>query len=669
MTVEKNLLLTSLSPSGDRKTHQYFYYEDKAVYRYCDGLSVAEAGTKYILSEVPLDEIVVLGAENTFESGEENKRIVLREYSEYAAADTDRLSEYSFFQYRIAQFLDGLDLEAIDVLEDIEPDRRAELVKRIQEVMKDDSELAGLRPDRLFHTLAQDRNLFRKLKETSKDLSRREILWVKRYIYTLLSPNMKLSVREDNEDIVICFIPTDKTAEGKPSIAADNVGQIVHYITNVEADVINLYIDMQGLESAEGYTILAVLTMLSNDRNNKIHIKEIITSHVRPGEFAGVIDNHEMERYDINNLVSGMSAFIRYGKVDEVQAYWDSRGIQNEHVELLLYAMRRVDEGISLCNVSDLEFGINLLKEVFQSTPKEELAEVESNIFRILEDTIRLDYGTLLEGEKLDELELVKWAMRKKFYQQSLTIIESRMPKDIMERGMFYYADSAETKQAYLEELNRLYWSYQPKDRWNFNDLPHFFIKFYGRAQIDRRKKRDDDRQKNFTKYRIESLDGQAENIMKSYSVLNGDRDVLSDVLYAYYALGDIRNQINHAEDQKEDVKKIDVHAQTENIKMLTEGVEQFVAALEKGRARVLELHPDPVETWQISQDELKEYTTAHKIYPQNDQNRGQQRQNSQRGDDQKRSNDNHRADRNDGNEKKMHSNSQILRITVNIEG
>ena len=121
MAVEKNLLLTSLSTNGDRKTHHYFYYKDKAGYRYCDGLSVAEAGAKYILSEVPLDEIIVLGAENTFQSGEENNRIVLREYSDFVA-DTDMMSEYCFFQYRISQFLDNLDLESIDVLNELNPD-------------------------------------------------------------------------------------------------------------------------------------------------------------------------------------------------------------------------------------------------------------------------------------------------------------------------------------------------------------------------------------------------------------------------------------------------------------------------------------------------------------------------------------------------------------------
>ena len=40
---------------------------------------------------------------------------------------------------------------------------------------------------------------------------------------------------------------------------------------------INVYIDMQGLEQTDGYMILSVLSMLSNDVNSPIHVKEIIT--------------------------------------------------------------------------------------------------------------------------------------------------------------------------------------------------------------------------------------------------------------------------------------------------------------------------------------------------------------------------------------------------------
>lgn len=613
-----NLLLTSLSNQGDRKSHRYFYYETNGAVHYCDGLSVAEAGAKYILSSIDIDEIIVLGGGRTFDEGEENKRIVLREWSDFTSKDTRDLSEYSFFQYRIAQFLDKLDMEAIDVLEDTADVRAEEIKDGYQKFCSSISSDPSYRPDRVFHIISKDEDVYDKLIDyMPDDITDKEMLWLERYIYTQFADTMKLTCRDDNTDIGISFVPTSRD-NNKNYVPAENVAQIVNVLKGFEAEEINIYMDMQGLASAEGYTILAVLSMLSNDPNSRIHIKEIITSHYRPGRFANPIDNNEMKRYDINNLVSGMSAFIRYGKVDEVQAYWDSRGIENTHIDMLLYAMRRVDEGISLCNTSDLESGINLLKVVFRDTPKEELPEVESNIFRILEDTIRADYGKLLEGDTVDSLELVKWAMHKKFYQQSLTIIESRLPQNMVDSGIFYYAKDEESKKKFMEEINLLYWDYSPKDRWNFNDMAHYFIKYYGRTQIRSRKNfNSKDRQKDFTQYRLDELDGKAEQLELAYSILNERRDLLEDVLYTYYHLGEIRNLINHAVvDENADIRSVDITKENENMSILRDGIERFIKAYEAARAYISEEIKEPASVLQISQDEVKEYTGAHKLYP-----------------------------------------------------
>lgn len=612
---EVNILLTSLSNQGDRKSHRYFYFQIDGTMRYCDGLSVAEAGAKYILSQVPIQQIIVLGAGRTYDEGEEMKPLVLKEWSDFKSDDTTNLSEYSFFQYRIAQYLDGLDLEAVDVLEDMDEKRKQELLDAFQKFA--DTELAELpnyRPDRFFHMLAQDPELFKKLSATIR-FDQKELLWIKRALYTQLSDGMKLAPREDSEQLTITFIPTAK-AQTTNYVPAQNVSQIVKVLNDIDADVLNVYMDMQGLASTEGYTILAVLSMLSQDHNNPITIREIITSHYDAIDFASPIDNSEMKRYDINLLISGMSAFVRYGKVDDVQAYWDSRGIKNEHIEYLLYAMRRVDEGISLCNIEDLEYGLNMLRDVFRNTPKEELPEVESNIFRILETSIRNDYGLLLEGDQLDELELVKWSFHKKFYQQCLTIIESRMPADFFKFGIFFYGNNEESKLRFLEEVNQLYWESHPKDRWNFSDLAHYFIKYYGRQQMDR-KANTKDRQKDYTEFRITELTEGKTPLVKAYTRLGDRLDLLENVLYSYYRLGDIRNTINHALETKRDLGVVDIHAENENLALLVEGVNAFIVAYSAVREYLASLPQDSLEpVVEITQAELKEYTASHKLNP-----------------------------------------------------
>ena len=608
--IERNILLTSLGNSWDRKSHRYFYINDGGTTRYCDGLCIGEAGAKYILSCVPIDEIIVLGNGTIYEDGEEYKSLVLKDWSDFQSESTDSLSEYSFFQYRLSQFLDGLDMEAVDVMEDIDPERREVIVDAFQKFCQDSNSANNvLRLDKVFHNLSQDFSLYDKMKTYLPAMSDKEMLWLERYIYSQLAESNKLSALDQNHDIRMCFVPTSSKHRGY--VPMKDVNQIVDTIEACEGDIINLYIDMQGLDTGDGYTVLAVLSMLGNDQNSPICIKEIISSHYEPGLFANMIDNDEMSRYDINQLVSGMSAFIQYGKVDQVRAYWQESGLHNEHIEKLLYAMRLVDEGVSLCNISDLERGVNLLREVFATTPEEGLNELESNVIGVIQEGIRKDYGALLEGDKLDELELIKWALRKKFYQQSLTIVESRMPEQFVKNGLFYYAVDAETKQNLLEVMGRKYWETAPKDRWGFKHFNHYFVKFYGRSEQPRGRGITD-LQKSFTDFRINSLTDDSK-IAKAYSRLSDNPEILSDLLYSYYKLGDVRNRVNHAEDSEAIMGENDYDAENENIKLLTEGINRFVYCYEKA-LKYIEEHKDEEYSIEfLDYDELIAYANSHR--------------------------------------------------------
>ena len=49
---EKRILLTTLGSTGNnRLDYKYFYYDRNGWFNYCNSLSIAEAGTKYILSK------------------------------------------------------------------------------------------------------------------------------------------------------------------------------------------------------------------------------------------------------------------------------------------------------------------------------------------------------------------------------------------------------------------------------------------------------------------------------------------------------------------------------------------------------------------------------------------------------------------------------------------
>ena len=90
---EKNILLTTLGSTGNnRYDYQYFYYDHNGQLSYCNSLSIAEAGTKYILSRENIDEVIVLGSGATYNAEDALKPLQLRTFADYRAEGIENLS-------------------------------------------------------------------------------------------------------------------------------------------------------------------------------------------------------------------------------------------------------------------------------------------------------------------------------------------------------------------------------------------------------------------------------------------------------------------------------------------------------------------------------------------------------------------------------------------------
>ena len=606
---ESNILLTSLGNLGNRLHHEYYSYEDDGVIKYCDGISIGEAGAKYIMSHNSIDEIVVIGSGATFNPGEEGERIPLKNYSGYRANNIDDLSEYGFFLYRLLQFQRGVDLEGMDVLETIDPDRKKELLDAYNAFC--DGYInwnPKQKKEELFHYLAQDRDLESNMYSKLPDLSKEELTWLKRYIYMTLPSDLRLTALDVNNDLKISFIPSDRNEEAAFS-TGDNIIKIMQALYKSDDTIINLYVDMQGLESSVGYSIVAILSMLNNDSRSNFNIKEIITSHHSKERFASLIDNNEMKRYQINTLISGMDAFLKYGKVSIIENYWKGTGIQNDHIDSLVNAMRWVDDGVSLCNIEDLEYGISCLKDVFRESSFEELPEFESNVFQVLERGIRLDYGKLLEEEELNCLTLIKWAFKKKFYQQCLTIIESRVPLELVDKGVLYYMNDDNDKAEFLRVINEEYWTTPNSSRFAFRELSHFFIKSHGRTAF--KKERGADISKVFMEFRLSRLDDSTVPLAPTYSLISDHREVLADFLYSYYAISRVRNEINHAGS----IKGTKNNQENERMKLVNEAIGGFITKYENVLNIIEEKGLSDFRAKTCPESEFRQYTYDNRIF------------------------------------------------------
>lgn len=149
-----------------------------------------------------------------------------------------------------------------------------------------------------------------------------------------------------------------------------------------------------------------------------IQIKEIVATEFNPQEsWVSQIVN-ETGRYRIHDLVSGMNAFIRYGKADMLVKYCeDMAENKDSRTRRLVDGMKKVDDAISLCDPSRLEAGISNLIHIIDEKAEKE-GNYVSNLFQAMEDGIKKDYeGFLFESEnekKVDYLELVDWCRKKR---------------------------------------------------------------------------------------------------------------------------------------------------------------------------------------------------------------------------------------------------------------
>ena len=345
-----------------------------------------------------------------------------------------------------------------------------------------------------------------------------ETVYVKYYLFTLIQEKTKLHALPENKNIPLQFVPeveeyttvvsnslTDEQT-GVPSkeitYTQDNLFGLANALYNTnnaqKPEEIHLYIDMQGGSRTSGYVRNAVLSILTNQQTNPVAIKQIIAINFNNDRnFSEIAD--ETARYKIIDLASGMNAFIRYGKADIMETYCASIGVPNDApLRKLVNNMVQIDHALSLCDMNGLTDSMEQLRDFFKeenNTPKKEDSyDAFDNIYQVLKDGIRMDYGVLLESNQnnlipnvrftqntfqrnlakptLNMLELIDWACRKGFIQQALTLIESKMPEEYFDRKWLVmdYQNTHQNKwdfwdkfmknlgQSYETENNRIFY-------------------------------------------------------------------------------------------------------------------------------------------------------------------------------------------------------------------
>jgi len=537
---QKNILVTAIKNNDNHHRCRYYYGEDDSQVLFCDAMASGEAGAKKILSGVNIDEIIAIGSEIQVAEGKPLQRVSLADGIDYIQADLDSMSDLDFFRYRLMEYIKGVDMEAADIAMSVPVDVQN---KVLDEICKK----VGFEPKKLLAHLPKSKKLKSDFMAALASYSEEEQEWIKRALYHAMDDRCKYSSRTTNFNLPISFIPVAEVCSGDQK-NMKNLHQLLSTMKENADDEIHLYVDIHGFSPEESYIFLSFFFALNDSANSKIHIESINSLNDIPNGFLYRISDAR-KRYNVERLLSGINAFSKYGKADMISDYWRESGINSPAIERMMFAMNSIDVGISLCNIEVLEQGIKTFCTIVNEDNGPLNGSEEEMFLMTLKQGIIADYGPLVSSPdgKFSYLDLVRWAFNKGLYQPAITIIESRFPKFLVENGLFYYARNEEEKKAFMASLNAAYWDSHPKDRWSFDDIEHFFLKFYCRGVINRFNDRSKTRSQVYTDFRVKQVYEEDKlGGLPAFSIIE-DKQEFADVLDAYYGAGALRNQINHA--------------------------------------------------------------------------------------------------------------------------
>ena len=598
------IMITSLRKRDVKDGLQFFCFSEGDKNIYCDALTSAEAGSKYILANYNIDTIFAFGSDSTFDQGDDLRSMMLNEGNSLYSQDVKDMSSFSLYRYRLAEYLDEINAEIQDARELLDEKQRESAEEFINRFFDEKVNMNGVHKfSRFFDKLFREDDLRKELEAGLRKLANevgadpgKYLNWAWNYIYMELRDISRMHILECNEDVKVRFLSTEDDLDNEKTFTDLLISSLEHIINinESDSDVVDVYLCTQNDNTRDAFVLTSLAETIRAMPDSRINVARIILTDAPSVKMVETITD-DTGKLGVYELLSATRAFLRYGKTDLLMDFNDASGIHNHEIDRMLFAMKNIDTGISLCDISDIERGITRLREIFSEEFIVTGDSFAEKYFNIIVRGIKRDYGSLLSGDKINFIELVKWAYRKGFWQQTLTLIESRAPREFVDKGIYYYCDSEENRDFVIEKLGKIYYDLKPFEKYKLDDVDHYYVKFYNRWRAPHPK---DSREYQFeySRIRMEELDTDDEELIRAHT-LCPDREALRDLLFSYYYLGDVRNMTNHATDEFSGFTSIrDDSDASERMNLISQAVEYFLHSYNK----VMELISDSSKDAQI---------------------------------------------------------------------
>ncbi len=207
---------------------------------------------------------------------------------------------------------------------------------------------------------------------------------------------------------------------------AEIANAVTNYAKNFPTEKIIVHADMTGGFRHTSMLMLSIIQLL---RYRGIEIGAILYS-----DPAKKIVYRANEIQKVFTLITGADEFVKFGSVEALMEYFE--GNSDAATSKLLDAMKHFSETIKICRTADIEGDLKNLGEQIKIFRETTIKDIKSELFSKIIDTIEFEYGNLIKG-KATRPDIIRWCMKKGFWQQAMTLCTEWLPEEIINRKIF----------------------------------------------------------------------------------------------------------------------------------------------------------------------------------------------------------------------------------------
>lgn len=190
----------------------------------------------------------------------------------------------------------------------------------------------------------------------------------------------------------------------------------------------NLYIDMHGGPRNTQMTFQTILSLLKHESIYPSSIYTIIMNKSKPNTIKD-----DTKYFDYIDFVSGMNEFLNFGKPISIKSL---NNLNDLSLRDFTEKANQIADALTLCDMSAFQ---KSLEDMSNWLNNREIKQ--DSLLELFIKNIRMDYGVLLK-ENHDVIDEIQWCLTKGYLQQALTLIESKMPKELFKKGIFHYDEN-----------------------------------------------------------------------------------------------------------------------------------------------------------------------------------------------------------------------------------